>query len=174
MSDLHWGLEFTHPGWLAAVVAVPWVVWYFRRSLVDFARWQRIVSTSVRVVIVLLLVLALAGLTLLRPTARQFVIVAVDHSLSVGEEPLPGDFDVNAGRGQETRAQRSAADRFLKTLDPIPVSERPAARFSPTQRIKLFEPLGGLNQAAKIREALKDGGDVNQSVAYARKMCADG
>ena len=28
-------------GLLAALVAVPWVVWYFRRSLVDFARWQR-------------------------------------------------------------------------------------------------------------------------------------
>ena len=43
------------------------------------------VSTGVRVAIVVLLVLALAGLTWLRPTARQFVIVAVDQSLSVGE-----------------------------------------------------------------------------------------
>ena len=90
MADLHYGLEFTHPGWLAAVIAVPWVVWYFRRSLVDFARWQRAVSTGVRVAIVLLLVLSLAGFTLLRPTGRQFVIVAVDQSLSVGEEPLSG------------------------------------------------------------------------------------
>ncbi len=116
MSDLHYGLEFTHPSWLAAVVAVPWVVWYFRRSLVDFARWQRVVSASVRVAIVLLLVLALAGLTLLRPTARQFVIVAIDQSLSIGEEPLLGVVDVNAGRGLEPRAQRSAADRFLDEL----------------------------------------------------------
>ena len=90
MSDLRYGLEFTHPGWLTALVAVLWVLWYFRRSLVDFARWQRVVSTSVRVAIVLLLVLALAGLTLLKPTARQFVIVAVDQSLSVGDE-LKGD-----------------------------------------------------------------------------------
>ncbi len=110
MSDLRYGLEFTHPGWLAAVVAVPWVVWYFRRSLVDFARWQRVVSTGVRVAIVLLLVLALAGLTLLRPTARQFVIVAVDQSLSVGEESLPGVVDANVGK------KDSAADRFLDEL----------------------------------------------------------
>ena len=107
MTRLHWGLEFTHPGWLAAVVAVPWVVWYFRRSLVDFARWQRVVSTSVRVAIVLLLVLALAGLTWLRPTARQFVIVAVDQSLSVG---VSGVVDVNAAQ------KDSVADRFLNEL----------------------------------------------------------
>ncbi len=111
MSDLHYGLEFTHPGWLAAVVAVPWVVWYFRRSLVDFARWQRAVSTGVRVAIVLLLVLSLAGLTLLRPTARQFVIVAVDQSLSVGEEPLPGVVEGNAPKKKD-----SVADRFLDEL----------------------------------------------------------
>ena len=110
MSDLQWGLEFTHPGWLAAVVAVPWVLWYFRRSLVDFARWQRAISTGVRVAIVLLLVLALAGLTLLRPTARQFVIVAVDQSLSVGEELLPGVVGIN------TPKKDSAADRFLNEL----------------------------------------------------------
>ena len=110
MSDLHYGLEFTHPGWLAAVVAVPWVLWYFRRSLVDFARWQRVVSTGARVAIVLLLVLALAGLTLLRPTARQFVIVAVDQSLSVGAEPLPSVVDVNAPK------KNSVADRFLEEL----------------------------------------------------------
>ncbi len=110
MTDLRYGLEFTHPGWLAAVVAVPWMVWYFRKSLVDFARWQRIVSTSVRVVIVLLLVLALAGLTLLRPTSRQFVIVAVDQSLSVGAGPLPGVLDFNATKND------SAADRFVNEL----------------------------------------------------------
>ena len=111
MTDLHYGLEFTHPGWLAAFVAVPWVVWYFRRSLVDFARWQRAVSTGVRVAIVLLLVLSLAGLTLLRPTARQFVIVAVDQSLSVGAEPLPGVVEANAPKKKD-----SVADRFLDEL----------------------------------------------------------
>lgn len=110
MTDLRYGLEFTHPGWLAALAAVPWVVWYFRRSLVDFARWQRVISTSVRVAIVLLLVLALAGLTLLRPTARQFVIVAVDQSLSVGQESQPDAVDLKASK------MDSASDRFLNEL----------------------------------------------------------
>ena len=110
MSDLRYGLEFTHPGWLAALVAALWVWWYFRRSLVDFTRWQRVVSTSVRVAIVLLLVLALAGLTLLRPTARQFVIVAVDQSLSVGAGPMPGVVDANSTK------KDSAANRYLDEM----------------------------------------------------------
>ncbi len=106
MTQLQWGLEFTHPIWLLAAGAVPWLVWYFRRSLVDFARWQKAVSLGVRIAIVLLLVLALAGLTLLRPTARQFVIVLVDQSLSVGKEPLSGGI-------ADSSLVTSNADRFL-------------------------------------------------------------
>lgn len=79
-------LELTHPWRLLALAIGPVVVYYFYRSLVDFPRWQRAVSLGVRCVIVLLLVLALAGLTLLRPTAERFVIFAVDRSLSVGAE----------------------------------------------------------------------------------------
>src|SRR5437016_2826744 len=101
MTRLQGGLEFTHPGWLLAVGAVPWLVWYFRRSLVDFAKWQKGISLGVRIAIVLLLVLALAGLTLLKPTDRQFVIVVVDQSLSVAHEPLPG-----------AEALKSEADKF--------------------------------------------------------------
>src|SRR5712691_4318888 len=101
MTQLQYGLELTHPGWLLAVGAVPWLVWYFRRSLVDFAKWQKAISLGVRIAIVLLLVLALAGLTLLKPTDRQFVIVVLDQSVSVGNEPLPG-----------AKAVKSEADRF--------------------------------------------------------------
>lgn len=79
-------LELTHPWRLVALAIVPVVVYYYYRSLVDFPRWQRAISLGVRSVIVLLLVLALAGLTLLRPTAERFVIFAVDRSMSVGAE----------------------------------------------------------------------------------------
>jgi uncharacterized membrane protein len=96
MTEQGWGIEWTHPGWLTALVVSPAVWWWYRRSLVDFARWQRVASLVVRVTILVVLVLVLAGLTWLKPTARQFVIVAVDRSLSVGENP--------------------AADRFLNEL----------------------------------------------------------
>jgi uncharacterized membrane protein len=79
-------LELTRPYWLAGLVALPVVVYYFYRTLVDFAGWQRVLSMAGRVAIVLLLVFSLAGLTLLMPTRRQFVVFAVDKSLSIGDD----------------------------------------------------------------------------------------
>ncbi|HEY4260553.1 MAG TPA: hypothetical protein VGM98_10340, partial [Schlesneria sp.] len=80
-------LELIHPWWMATLlVVVPLLVWYFRRSLSDFPPRQLLVSLLTRCVIVLLLALALSGMTLLRPTAKQFVIVAIDQSLSVAED----------------------------------------------------------------------------------------
>ena len=78
-------LEWTHPAWLAGLLVVPVLVYYFARGLVDFGRWQRVASLVARTVVVVLLVLALAGLTLLRPTREQFVVFAIDRSLSVGD-----------------------------------------------------------------------------------------
>jgi len=79
-------LELTRPWWLLGLAALPVFVYYFYRSLVDFTRWQRTLSLAVRALIAVLLVLALAGLNLLRPTREQFVVFAVDRSLSVGDE----------------------------------------------------------------------------------------
>src|SRR5690349_5090574 len=67
------------------MLILPVLAWYFHRSLVDFPRWQRVVSLLVRSLIVVLLVLALAELTLLVPTSRMFVVFARDASLSIGE-----------------------------------------------------------------------------------------
>ena len=163
MNDLHYGLEFTHPGWLAALAAVPWVLWYFRRSLVDFARWQRAISTGVRVAIVLLLVLALAGLTLLKPTVRQFVIVAIDQSLSIGEEPLPGVVDASAPK------KDSAANRFIdelltaKVIGPddriafVPFGAQPGT-VSHERNGKLIEKVAPTNNSSNSSPA--DGTDI--------------
>jgi Mg-chelatase subunit ChlD len=78
--------ELTHPIFLIGLAALPVLVWYFYRSLVDFARWQRVLSLLFRTLIVVLLVLALSGLTILQPTRQQFVVFAVDESLSVGDD----------------------------------------------------------------------------------------
>jgi len=79
-------LELTRPMWLLGLLALPVVAYYGWRTLVDFARWQRRLSLAVRSTVVVLLVLALAGFTLMRPTRRQYVVFAVDRSLSVGED----------------------------------------------------------------------------------------
>lgn len=79
-------LELTRPQWLlAAVILLPVLFYGFRRSLVDFPKLQRAISLAVRACVAILLLLALAGLTLLRPTNDLFVVFAVDESLSVGD-----------------------------------------------------------------------------------------
>ena len=79
-----YALDLLRPWWLLGLLMVPalWVL--YRRSLVDFPRAQRVASLAVRSLVVALLVLALAGLTLLRPTEERYIVFAVDESLSVG------------------------------------------------------------------------------------------
>ena len=93
------GLELTRP-WmlLALVVAVPLLLFYFRRSLSDFPRRQRMVSLAVRTCIVLLLVLALAGFTLLYTTKEKYVVFVVDQSTSIGDNAAraAGEFEKTA------------------------------------------------------------------------------
>jgi uncharacterized membrane protein len=86
MTDSIFQLELTRPWLLLGLAVLPLLAYFYVRSLVDFPRWQRALSLAVRSTIVALLVLALAGLVLLIPTTRQFVVFAVDASLSVGDE----------------------------------------------------------------------------------------
>src|SRR4051812_1845048 len=78
--------ELTRPHWLAGLIVLPLLYYYFRHSLVDFTRRQKAATLTLRATIVILLVLSLAGLTLLSTTREQFVVFAIDRSLSVGEE----------------------------------------------------------------------------------------
>ncbi len=80
-----WSLELVRPHMLWLLVLLAPLGWYYLKSLSDFPRWQRLASLACRAVVVVLLVLALAGLTLLNPTTRQYVVFIVDRSLSIDE-----------------------------------------------------------------------------------------
>jgi Ca-activated chloride channel homolog len=82
-------LELTQPWLLLGLLALPALWWYYYRGLTDFSRWQRVVSLAARSLVVVLLVLALCGLTWYRSTKDVFVIFAIDNSLSVGDEAKP-------------------------------------------------------------------------------------
>lgn len=84
--SLPFQLEFTRTAWLLGLLAVPLLVYYFVYTLSDFPQRQRLISLICRSLIVTLLVLSLAGLTLLQPTKQEFVLFAIDRSLSVGDE----------------------------------------------------------------------------------------
>ena len=108
-------LELTHPWWMVALIFVlPLLGWYFWRSLSDFPPRQLIVSLLTRAIVAGLLVLALCGLGLLKPTTQQFVIVAIDQSLSVADP----ETDPTAGDKGDSR--KSQVDEFLNAalMDP--------------------------------------------------------
>ncbi len=81
-----YALELTRPFWLVMLALVGVLVWFHYRSLSDFSLWQRRCSLIVRSLIVVLLAFALAGLSLRSPTKQRTLLVAVDHSESLGDE----------------------------------------------------------------------------------------
>ncbi len=86
MEDSTWQLEIARPAWLAALVVLPLLIFYWRRSLVQFSPRQRIVSLALRAVLLLLMTVALCGPEMRVSSPRQFVVFAVDYSGSVREE----------------------------------------------------------------------------------------
>ena len=69
-------ISFTHPALLALVLLAPLAWWLERRSLVLLPRGRRIASLMLRTVVILLLVLALAGMRVERrsDTDRKSVV----------------------------------------------------------------------------------------------------
>ena len=113
-------LEFTRPWLLLTLLPLmATVVWYFLRSLSDFPRPQRIVSLSVRLVILVLLVCSLAGLTWLREAHEQFVIFLRDESLSIGQNgsETAGRFLQQAA--EERGTHRAVVLPFAKTAGTV-------------------------------------------------------
>lgn len=111
-------IEWTQPYliWLLAII-LPWLVWFHFRSLSDFPLWQRWLSLLVRVCVVGLITLAIAGLVWLVPTQRQMIVVAIDRSESI---------DASA---------REVADRFAESLRAaVEAADDVEVRFLPFDR----------------------------------------
>ena len=76
-------LELTHPLYLFGLLLIALLVVAYRHSLVDFSRQQKIISLFIRAAILTLIVLALAGLTLILPTQQTMVVLLADQSRSI-------------------------------------------------------------------------------------------
>src|SRR5262245_39440165 len=82
-------LELTQPWMLLGLLALPVLVWYFYRGLTDFSRWQRVTSLVIRSAVIVLLVVALCGMSWLKPSKDLYVVFVIDDSLSIGDEAKP-------------------------------------------------------------------------------------
>ena len=76
--------QFTNPWWLALLPVVGgWLAWLTWRSDVQISPWRRWTALSVRMLVALALLLALAGLQWLRPVEGMNVFFLLDRSDSV-------------------------------------------------------------------------------------------
>jgi uncharacterized membrane protein len=76
--------QFTNPVWLLTLVAaVPWVVWFSWKSDVQIGSWRHWIALVLRLLIVLALALAMAGLQWKRPVEGMSVFYLLDRSDSV-------------------------------------------------------------------------------------------
>ncbi len=79
--------QFTNPAWLLLLlVAVPWTVWLALKSDVQISAWRRWAALAVRLVLVLALILAIAGLQWKRPQEGMNVFFLLDRSDSIPPE----------------------------------------------------------------------------------------
>src|SRR5437762_5812876 len=79
--------QFTNPGWLLLLLAAaPWMVWLTLKSDVQISAWRRWTAFGLRMVIVLALILAIAGLQWKRPQEGMNVFFLLDRSDSIPPE----------------------------------------------------------------------------------------
>ena len=76
-------VELTHPWFLTLAFVALFLLWAQRHSLADMTRRQRWVCFTLRLAILLLLALALAGVRWLLPSRELSVLFAVDDSASI-------------------------------------------------------------------------------------------
>jgi uncharacterized membrane protein len=79
-------LSFSHPGYLLLLLLVPGLVWISRRSLADLRPGRARLALALRLVIALLLIAALAGLQVARPSKNLCVYFILDQSDSIPRE----------------------------------------------------------------------------------------
>src|SRR2546422_6517269 len=76
--------QFTNPAWLLLLlIAVPWTAWLGLKSDVQISAWRRWTAFGLRLVIMLALILAIAGLQWKRPQEGMNVFFLLDRSDSV-------------------------------------------------------------------------------------------
>lgn len=96
-------MQFTHPIWLLALIpALAWVLWLGWQTEAQLSRWRKWLALTIRVVVTLLIVFAVAGLQWRLPIEGMNVFFLLDRSDSV---PTPQQ------DGARTLVNRMAAQR---------------------------------------------------------------
>jgi len=80
-------MQFTHPIYLLlALPALAWVFWLGLKTEAQLSRWRKWMALTIRVVVTVLIVFALAGFQWLRPVEGMNVFFLLDRSQSIPSE----------------------------------------------------------------------------------------
>lgn len=144
MNEVGPQLEVAQPVWLLVlIIAVPWLIFWGRRSLANQSAGRQRWLLMTRTTIAGLLVLALSGLTLWWPKTLRFVAFAVDHSASV---------DASAAEEAAEFVRAATQDRDEDSWVVLPFS-RQTASDNHSSKSKATANAG--NQATNLQAAIE-------------------
>lgn len=113
------GIEFAAPAWLWLALLAWWVPLVQPLSLTDLPRWQQALQIAVRMVLIVLIAVAIAGPRRLHERPRRAQVVhVIDRSASVPDALLrAAEAGVAATQQRVTAATATAADEALDASD---------------------------------------------------------
>ena len=106
--------QFTHPWYLLALLpALAWVIWFSLKSDVQLAAWRRWTALTVRIIVVLAIIFAIAGMQWLLPIDGMNVFFVLDRSQSIPspQQEVAREY-VNKASKQKKRPDKSGVIVF--------------------------------------------------------------
>jgi uncharacterized membrane protein len=103
--------QFSNPLWLLTLLPVlPWIVWLSLKSDVQVGRWRHWTSLVLRLLVVLALALAMAGLQWKRPIEGMTVFYLLDRSESVPspQQELARQYVINSAKNKKANDSAGA------------------------------------------------------------------
>src|SRR3974390_1226496 len=107
-------LQFTHPLYLLlGVPALAWVIWFAWKSDVQVSPWRRWVALATRLLVLLAILFAIAGLQWLLPVEGMNVFFLLDRSDSIPskQQDMARDY-VNTISKQKHKSDKSGVIVF--------------------------------------------------------------
>jgi uncharacterized membrane protein/Mg-chelatase subunit ChlD len=141
---------FSHPAWLFLLLLVPLFYWMERRSLVLLGKTRKTLSLIIRCAIILLLVLALSGFRVERPSDRLSVVFAIDRSESIPESETNRALHMINSAAAQKRAKDKAG---LIVFADEALVERPPAEALRVDALESAPPRGYTDISRAIRLA---------------------
>ena len=106
-------MEITRPLLLLLFLLLPVLYYGYRRSLVDLSRTQRVISLTIRAIIIVLLILSVADVQYLKTDDKLSVIFLADISDSISADGLEkaGDY-INESLKSRSKSQQASIIAF--------------------------------------------------------------